>query len=99
MRNFQLVASNVDVMPLILALQIRSHLWNQHNFRTSYTGTPHRDVDDVLLRFSSPEKTVNPEHLNDVLEDMEPVFYPAWQELPQVRPIVFDLMRRVEAHT
>ena len=97
MRHFQLVASNVDVMPLMVALQTRPRLWNQHRFRTTYTGTPHGDVDDILLRFSAPEKTTDPDHVGDVLQDMEPVFYPVWQELPQVRPIVFDLMRRVEA--
>lgn len=97
MRNFQLVATNVDVIPLLLAVQTSPHLFNQHNFRTTYTGTPHGDVDDILLRFSSPEKTTDPDHLISVLEDTEPVFYPAWHALPQVRPIVFDLMRRVEA--
>ena len=97
MQNFQLVATNVDVIPLMVALQARPQLWNRDTFRTTYTGTPHRDVDDILLRFSAPEKTADPTHLGDVLEDMEPVFYPAWQELPQVRPIVFDLMRRIEA--
>jgi hypothetical protein len=97
MKNFEQIANGLDVMPVALALQTHPHLWNAHRFRTTYTGTPHTDVDDILLRFSAPEKTADPDHLGDVLEDMEPVFYPAWQELPQVRPIVFDLMRRVEA--
>lgn len=97
MKFFTRIASGVDVMPLVMAIQTRQHLFNQHNFRTTYTGTPHGDIDDVILRFSAPEKTVDPDHLADVLEDIEPVFYPAWGELPQVRPIVFDLMRRMEA--
>lgn len=97
MRNFQIIAGNIDVVPLVMALQSQPHLWNQHNFRTTYTGTPHGDVDDILLRFSSPDKTTDPDHLISVLEDTEPVFYPAWHALPQARPLVFDLMRRVEA--
>jgi hypothetical protein len=97
MRNFQLIARDIDVVPLVMAIQARPMLWNAHDFRTTYTGTPHRDVDDILLRFSAPEKTTDPDHLTDVLEDTDPVFYPAWSELPQVRPLVFDLMRRVEA--
>ena len=84
-------------MPLVMALHTQPHLWNRDNFRTTYTGTPHRDVDDILLRFSSPDKTTDPDHLVGVLEDTGPVFYPAWQALPQARPIVFDLMRRIEA--
>ena len=97
MRNFQLVAHNIDVLPLVAAIQARPGLWNAHDFRTTYTGTPHRDADDILLRFSAPGKTADPNHLADVLQDTEPVFYPAWRDLPQARPIVFDLMRRMEA--
>jgi hypothetical protein len=95
-RNFQMVGT-VDPVPLLMALQMRPELWNAHRFRTTYTGTPHTEIDDILLRFSAPEKTADPDDVRDVLEDLEPVFYPAWRELPQVRPIVFDLMRRMEA--
>lgn len=97
MRNFQLIATGVDVVPLVMALHAQPQLWNQHNFRTTFTGTPHGQVDDILLRFPSPEKTNDPDHLISAQEDTDPIFYPAWRELPQVRPIVFDLMRRVEA--
>jgi hypothetical protein len=97
MRNFQQVAVNVDVVPLTLALQAQPKLWNTHRFRTTYTGTPHSDVDDILLRYSAADKTTDPDDVRGVLEDVEPVFYPAWHVLPQVRPIVFDLMRRFEA--
>ena len=97
MRNFQCVATNVDVIPLMMALNAKRHLWDQNTFRTTYTGTPHGDASDILLRFSAPDKTADPDRLTDVQADTEPVFYPAWQALPQVRPIVFDLMRRIEA--
>jgi hypothetical protein len=97
MRNFQLIAQNIDVIPVLMALQQHPHLWGRNKFRTTYTGTPHGNVDDIWLRFSAPEKTGNPDELQGVLEDVEPVFYQAWHDLPQVRPIVFDLMRRMEA--
>lgn len=96
MRHFQLIGS-ADVLPVMMTLQQRPGLWNEHRFRTTYKGTPHQDADDILLRFSSPDKTADPEHINGVTEDTAPVFYPAWHALPQVRPIVFDLMRRMEA--
>lgn len=97
MRCFQQVGANLDIGPLLMALQAQPQLWNAHRFRTTYAGTPHTQVDDILLRFSAPEKTADPDQLRDVLEDMEPVFYPAWSQLPQARPLVFDLMRRFEA--
>lgn len=96
MRNFRLIAQNVDVLPLAMALQTQPDLWNEYIFRTSYQGTPHVDVDDVLLRFSHPDKTADLE-VGPVQEDTAPIFYPAWHALPQARPIVFDLMRRLEA--
>lgn len=93
MKNFQLIAPNTDVLPIMMALQTRPDLWNQHRFRTTYNGTPHKDVDDILLRYSSADK----QEIQAVIEDSLPVFYPAWDDLPQVRPVVFDLMRRFEA--
>lgn len=96
MRHFQLIGS-ADVLPLVMTLQQQPGLWNEHRFRTTYKGTPHRDVDDILLRFSSFDKIADPDCIEDVLQDTDPVFYPAWHKLVQVRPIVFDTMRRMEA--
>lgn len=97
MHNFQCVATGVDIMPLLMQLQLHSELWDQHRYRTTYTGTPHGAASDILLRFSAPELTRNPDVLDAVQGDLAPVFYPAWNSLPQARPIVFDLMRRIEA--
>jgi Aspartyl/Asparaginyl beta-hydroxylase len=91
-----MLAGNVDVLPLAMALQTQPDLFNEHTFRTTYDGTPHVDVDDVLLRFSAPDKTADVGEIGPVIEDTAPVFYPAWHRLPQVRPLVFDLMRRLE---
>jgi hypothetical protein len=96
MRHFQLIGS-ADVLPVMMALQQQPDLWNEHRFRTTYTGTPHTDVDDILLRFSAPDRTADPALIDGVINDTAPVFYPAWHALPQVRLVVFDLMRRMEA--
>lgn len=36
MRNFQLIAGNVDVMPLLMALQTQPQLWNA----VAFVGSP-----------------------------------------------------------
>jgi hypothetical protein len=90
MRNF-LQVGQCDVLPLLMALQMRPGLWDQHRFRTTRPGTAMSECSDVLLRYTAPE------HLEDNDNNTEPVAYPAWSELPQARPIVFDLMRRMEA--
>lgn len=97
MKNFQQLAAGVDVGPLMHALQRQPDLWNRHTWRTKYAGTPHADVSDIWLRFADEKATADTNDLSKVVEDTRPVWYPEIHSLPQVRPIVFDLMRRVEA--
>lgn len=92
MSNFLRIASNVDVIPLLTAIQRQPELWNQNDLRTTHPMTPHDAVDDIWLFFN--EIRENPA---DAIEDLQTVPYGAWEKLPQARAIVFDLMRRVEA--
>lgn len=90
MKNFLNIATGVDVLPLVHALTQNADLWNAHPIRTEHQGTAHAEADDILVWFndlSDPGLVVN---------DRETVPFEAWQRLPQVRGIVFDLMRRVE---
>lgn len=97
MKNFLRIATNVDPLPLLHAALARPSLWGAHRWRTEYVGTPHRDVSDIWLRYSDPDKTADAASTAAVQNDERPVFYPAWDALPQARPIVFALMRQVEA--
>ena len=90
MRFFDLIAQGVDVMPLRHAVARQPGLWNVDDLRTTHPGTVHGEVDDIWLRFDPLE---SPE---SVIDGHESVDYPAFAALPQARPIVFDLMRRVE---
>lgn len=90
MNNFQCIASNVDVVPLLNAVMRDRALWNQNTLRTIHHNTAHGEVDDIWLRFN------NVEDIEKVVDDTECINYPAWWSLPQARGIIFDLMRRVE---
>ena len=93
MRNF-LQVGNTDMGPLRLALKTRPYLWNQYEYRTSFDGTPFAGMDDILLRYSAPEKhesTLDPRAL---VNDTDLQFYPAWTQLTEAHGLVFDLMRR-----
>lgn len=94
MRNFQLIATGVDNVPMMLALQRHPELWNADTFRTTYPGTPHSEADDILLRYTGPSAYRS---VDTVIEDDRPVWLPAASVLPW-KPIVLDLMRRVEAY-
>ena len=90
MRNFDLIAEGLDIMPLRHAVARQPGMWNANSLRTTHPGTVHGEADDIWLRF---DPTGN---LDTVIDGYESVDYPAFAALPQARPIVFDLMRRVE---
>jgi len=92
MNNFQLIASNVDVVPLLLSLNAQKGLWNQNDLRTTYPDSPHSNVDDIWLRFNDFELG---EELV-VADDIECRNYPAFALLPQARELVMTLMARVQ---
>lgn len=92
MKNFQRLAFNLDVGPILHALQLQPDLWNENPLRQTFEGSPHAAVDDIWLRFGEPRDTIK-----EVGDDLEAVSFPAWHRLPQVRPLIYDLMRRVEA--
>ncbi len=55
MRYFYRLAEGVLVMPLMAQLARMPELWSADKTRTTFEGTPHADVDDILLRFGVPD--------------------------------------------
>ena len=97
MRNFQLIAHSVDVTHLQNALVRQPELWNQNTYRTTYEGTPHKDVDDIWLRYPK-------EAGEAAAEDLAPVqnagsdWYPAADKLREARKLILDLMSYIGAY-
>lgn len=102
MRNFHKLAEGMEVKLLTHALHRQPDLWNQERLRTTHPLTPHKEVDDILVRFQA---AANWRHLDGddakmalpILNDQESVWWPAAQRLPQVRPLIFTLAHAVEA--
>lgn len=88
MKNILPILSGVNVMPLVLALQRNPQLWDQHTTRTADPTSPHHGLSDIWVRYG--------DNVTDAEKPHDSVWYPAYRELPQVREIVFDLMRFVE---
>lgn len=97
MRNFLQIAGAVDVLPLVHAVQLQPELFNIHRFRTTFENTPHGEVDDILIRFSDPS-IAKDRDTAAVMADDNCIWHPAAKALPQVRPIILDVMRRLEAY-
>ena len=98
MRNFQLVARNVEVVPLLNAVMRQPELWNEHTLRTKFPGTPHGEVDDIWLRYNDASAWEKSGDVRDLVaaDGPESVNYSAMSKLPSARPIIFNLMRLVE---
>ena len=91
--RFVQLASGVDTVPVLLELNRAAHLWDRNPERRLYPGTPHAAMTDITVRYM-PEDQVTMEARR--LEHRN-VFWPAWRELPALRPMVFALMQRVAA--
>jgi hypothetical protein len=91
--RFVQIASGVDTVPVLLQLNRAAHLWDRNPERRLYPDTPHAAMVDITVRYM-PEAQVTMEARR--LEHRN-VFWPAWHELPALRPMVFALMSRVGA--
>lgn len=97
MKNFFNLVTGVNVLPLMLELQRKPELWDQHTIRTKTPGTPHGEVSDILLMFNQYQDVSQSELFGKVVDDKDVVPYPAWKELPAARPLIFGLLNQVSA--
>ena len=89
MRNFYKLIEGLDTTSIVHALQTQPHLWNRNDLRRSTAELS--ECDDIWLRFPTEQACVD-----QGLGSYDCVNYPAMAALPQVRSIVFALMRQVE---
>ena len=91
-KNFLKIAQGVDVMPLALEIARQPELWNKNDHRLTQIGSPHRETDDIWLRY----KAAAEDDKTKFHEPHDSVWYPAFYALPTARKLIFDLMARVE---
>jgi hypothetical protein len=91
MIHFTRIAAGVDVAPLKAELAAHPELWNQHGYRR--TLAPHAAMADIWVRYRALTELTSRDAYG---EPHIPVWYPAADALPSVKPIVHDLMARVE---
>jgi hypothetical protein len=84
-----------DVAPLAAELRSSPEVWNEIPYRTNFENSPHREVDDIWVRYNSLEnyykdpKTFNNEHLS--------VWYPVITKIPAARALARELMEKIGA--
>lgn len=95
MRNFQLIAREVNVVPLIQELQRNAELWDENTLRTKHANTAHSEVSDIWLWFNQIPKSES--EIFKVRDDKDVIPYKAWKDLPSARALIFALMNQVQA--
>lgn len=108
MKNFLKLADQVDVMPLLLAIQRRGDLWAEDTFLRHYKQGPFEDVQTIFLRF--PERVVFDDddeaeqerkielykaNMLPGFDQHESIDYPNYALFPEARELVRALMTRV----
>lgn len=73
------------------ALEANPQLWNQHRMRTESPHSPHREADDIWVRYNAAENFTTMDEFNGPHESS---WYPS-ADLLGVKNFVFDLMRMV----
>lgn len=96
MKNFLKIAEGVDVMPLLLSIQRQPDLWNRHTVRKTAPNTPHSQMSDIWIRYNDVSKYEETGNYSSFNDEHDPIWYPAYYKLPELRPIIFGLMARVE---
>lgn len=93
MKHFRLIDSDIDVAPLLAQVEAHPELWDQHGARRTL-GSPHFDVPDIWVRYRAIDELTAPYRY---AEPFHSTFYPAWDLLPGVHDIVFDVMAKARA--
>lgn len=93
MSHFDLIANGLDVAPIIRQLDMRPGLWNWYHNRRS-GDSPHRETSDIWVRYRDNSDLHGPE---DFRGPHLSTFYQAWQFLPAMHDLVYDLSARVRS--
>lgn len=90
------VATDLDVLPLQRAILRQPKLFGKYPQRGNFEGSPHCAMKDIWVRYNDIEPYLERGNLDGFADEHDSVWYPAAYAIPQVRKVVFDLMRIVE---
>jgi Aspartyl/Asparaginyl beta-hydroxylase len=99
MQNFHLIAENVPVDPLLLAIKRKPELWREDTYLRDYPQGPFGDTETIMVRFPVKSVKETEEEVKDHLskyDQHESIDYPAFNYLVEARPIIFGLMGTIQ---
>jgi hypothetical protein len=97
-RNFQKIAENVNVTPLLNAIHRKQHLWKADDFLRKFPQGPFGETDTIYLRFQDHVQNVTDEEIELYKQNKlagydlhETPWRPEVNELPEARAHVMAL--------
>ncbi len=88
--HFKKIATGMDIMPLLNALEKKPHLWDVNTERQQYAPNQ-KDTQSIFLRWCET-KTVEA-----AFTEIPAVDYPCLEELPEARPLIAAIARAANA--
>ena len=89
--NYLKIASGVNFVPLLLAINRKPHLWDRNPARLMAHG-PHAQSHDIWIRYKDETENKSTGDYSNFSHEHEPIWYPAYRELPEIQPLIFGLM-------
>ncbi len=83
-----------DVEALVDELETASNLWNEFDLRTNHPASPHREMDDIIVRYNARENFGGDRDAFNGPHDS--VWWNNVDALPSARTIAFQVMTAVE---
>ncbi len=96
MKNFLKIAEGVDVLPVLLGLQHHPELWDANTVRKASSDSPHLAMSDIWVRYNDDTECRRTGDYSKFNDAHDPIWYPAYYAIPQLRPIIFAALARVE---
>jgi hypothetical protein len=87
----------VDVSEAVNQIEANPSLWDRYTMRTASPDSPHREVNDIWLRFRD-YADFDPENPGMMCDEHESIFYSAYYELPAVQAIITQVMSNMPSH-
>jgi hypothetical protein len=89
-----MIAERFEVAPLMAELDQHPEIWNAIPYRTKFEGSPHREVDDIWVRYRPLGEWDGGAHFND---EHESKWYPVVGTIPTARLLAIELAARLDA--
>ena len=90
--NYAKISEGLDVSQILEEIKENPHLWDIHQDRTWFEGSPHEQARDIWVRHNDPDDIAD----TDRFDPFRSVWYEAAEDLPSTVGFALKLMGAIE---